>query len=169
LFFHNIKNYERTIYFQRIQLVLVLDNNYELTNLFYFGNVTEKNKNEIVPLSHLALFTFSLMNCKNAILINNTPPNKLQKKRIKRGELPLVQYKTISVDGSLLTINDQRLKNQKSDPVMPFHIVRGNFAVYNDKPLFGKYFGNFWRSQHSRGSKDLGIIVKDYFIQEPKI
>lgn len=79
-------------------------------------------------------------------------------------ELPLVQYKTISVDGSLLTINDQHLKSPNGDPIMPLHIVRGNFAIYNEKPLFGKHFGTFWRSQYSRGSKELGIIAKDYTI-----
>lgn len=45
------------------------------------------------------------------------------------------------------------------------HICRGHFAHYgDDKPLFGKYTGTFWRPMHARGKVEQGVVVKDYKI-----
>ncbi len=168
LLLHSIKLFENNIYFQDFHQMVFLDKNYELECSVYIGGPTEDAKRAMISLSYLSLFSFSLMNCKNAIIINNNPPNRLQKKRIKRGELPLVQYKTISISGSVLTLSDKKAKNLKTEPIMPLHIVRGNFAVYDSNALFGKYHGTFWRPQHSRGDRDLGVIIKDYEIQGPQ-
>jgi hypothetical protein len=167
LIFHYLKLVDGIIYLLDLKTISLLDDNFNLSNSYSIGD--EASVPGAVPFCYLALFTFSLMNCKNAIIINNNPQNKLQKKRHRRGEFPLVQYKTISVNGSLLTINNQHLISQNDNQLMPFHIVRGNFAVYDDKPLFGKHYGTYWRPQHSRGDKKLGIIEKDYSVQEPKI
>lgn len=47
---------------------------------------------------------------------------------------------------------------------MPRHKVRGHFADYRARPLFGKHHGVFFVPDHWRGSEAYGIITKDYCI-----
>ncbi|MCA0455678.1 MAG: hypothetical protein LCI00_17005 [Chloroflexi bacterium] len=43
---------------------------------------------------------------------------------------------------------------------------RGNFATYtDDKPLFGKYTGTFWRPATAVGEVKNGVVIKDYEVQ----
>lgn len=42
------------------------------------------------------------------------------------------------------------------------HICRGHFATYEDKPLFGKYTGTFWKPDHVRGDAEAGVTDKVY-------
>jgi hypothetical protein len=122
----------------------------------------ESRKINLRSKAHCALFAFSLMNCKNITLkVENAPPQE-QRDRIKKTGFPLVTYRTIQVDQTLT-------KKISYDPVneanRAFHLCRGHFAHYSDdKPLFGKYVGDFWRPQHVRGKPDNGIIIKNYIV-----
>jgi hypothetical protein len=49
------------------------------------------------------------------------------------------------------------------------HICRGHFATYSeDRPLFGKYTGQFWKPSHVRGAAEFGLIQKDYNVHPHK-
>lgn len=46
------------------------------------------------------------------------------------------------------------------------HVVRGHFATYTEeRPLFGKYTGTFWREAHTRGDAAAGEVAKDYSVE----
>jgi hypothetical protein len=50
-----------------------------------------------------------------------------------------------------------------------FHFCRGHFKTYTEeKPLFGKYVGDFWWDAHARGSIKKGLVTKDYKINSPE-
>jgi hypothetical protein len=51
-------------------------------------------------------------------------------------------------------------------PKKALHIARGHFAHYTeDRPLFGKYTGTFWRPAHVRGSADFGTVKSTYKVK----
>ena len=95
MIFHAIQLEYHLQYMSPVKVFIFLDNNYSIIEdkKYFLG---EKGRNikdsrdvaaQFVPI---ALYTFSLRNCKNTILVNNIPLNNIQNKRIKRGELPLV-------------------------------------------------------------------------------
>jgi hypothetical protein len=50
-----------------------------------------------------------------------------------------------------------------------FHFCRSHFKTYTEeKPLFGKYVGDFWWDAHARGSIKKGLVTKDYKINSPE-
>lgn len=109
----------------------------------------------------------SFTHCKNVVLEENEPPDKVSKKHQRRHGAPLTKYYTLEIGPiqAATQVNGSR----DSRVERSFHIARGHFATYSpDKPLFGKYAGTFWKPQHVRGSKKSGEIVKDYAIKSPR-
>lgn len=51
---------------------------------------------------------------------------------------------------------------------LPLHKVRGHFADYTARPLFGRYRGVFWVPAHLRGNPTMGVVTKDYHIEPPE-
>jgi hypothetical protein len=115
-------------------------------------------------LFNICLFSFSLMNCKNIIVHKEDAPQAEQVRRIKEIGMPLVTYRVIKVSQILIKKDSQeRLLDNESCRAL--HICRGNFATYDEeKPLFGKYSGTFWRPQHFREDKNFGRIIKEYHV-----
>lgn len=101
-----------------------------------------------------------LLNCRNIITENIDPPNRINKKRKKRGKQPLFTYKTLIID------NGRHKKNgieNKTDITNRIHLCRGHFKEYTqENKLFGKYMGRYWWQPHVRGGNKDGIVVKDY-------
>ena len=110
-----------------------------------------------------------LLNCKNIETVTNLPPTKLNKKRRKKGRQEIFEYKTLR-----LVLPGE--KNGRKDPdgysagvdpsgTVPVHLCRGHFKQYTkEAPLFGKYTGLYWWQPHVRGSKERGVVVKDYSV-----
>lgn len=117
--------------------------------------------------------TFAFAHCRNVAKIEEAPAyTSRQEKRAaeRRGDGPLVKFYTLRIDPS--AIRTQR-SNRQPTPIhkrdLPLHIVRGHFAHYSeDKPLFGKYAGQFWIPAHVRGSEKAGIVGKDYAVKAPR-
>lgn len=111
------------------------------------------------------LFTLSLMHCKNVETVDNDPPAKLSAAHRKRHGYPLVQFKTLVVDvPGKKTASHTATK--RDEDVMPLHICRGHFKTFTpERPLFGRIVGTYWWPQHVRGSKEHGVIVKDYEVR----
>lgn len=101
-----------------------------------------------------------LLNCVNITTENNTPPEKLNSKRLKRGKVPLYEYKTLVLKpmGKKQTAAaDKGLWDSR------LHICRGHFKTYTaEKPLFGRIVGRFWWQAAVRGNADVGVIEKEY-------
>jgi hypothetical protein len=109
-----------------------------------------------------------LLNTKNLVLVDNNPPPKLQKKRNRKGKLPLHSYKTLEI--KLPGSAKKATNGSGQGNLNRIHLCRGHFKEYTEEnPLFGKYTGLYWWQPHARGSKEKGIINKDYnVITEPK-
>lgn len=100
-----------------------------------------------------------LLNTKNIGIIDNHPPIRLNKKRVKNGRQPLLIYKTITIKPTG--------RKQESIPKHLWqnkvHLCRGHFKTYTeDNPLFGNVTGRYWWQPHARGNASKGMIVKDY-------
>lgn len=101
-----------------------------------------------------------LLNCVNITTQNNPPPEKLNSKRLKRGKVPLYEYKTL--------VLKPMGKKQTADAAKGLwdnrlHVCRGHFKTYTaEKPLFGRIVGRFWWQAAVRGNAAAGVIEKEY-------
>lgn len=128
------------------------------------GRNGEFTTNDAAAFFHPMLFAFSLANCKNIVAEEQTAvvDDESYKGRIKAMKKRSYRYHVLKITGSL-TGQSSEGSGGSADKAM--HICRGNFARYtDDKPLFGKYTGLFWRPMHVRGSVKNGVVDKDYAI-----
>lgn len=108
------------------------------------------------------LFALSLLHCKNVATTDNAPNSWQQMKHARRGgKAPLVTYKTLDV-GPMRQLLRNEGQSETNGLKKALHICRGHFANYDEKPLFGKYTGQFWVPAHVRGSLSEGTVMKDY-------
>jgi len=93
-----------------------------------------------------------IMNCSNVVIKNNLPPEKVNKKRAKKGKPPLFEYKTLE----LTSINSKSNEHQGGTHASPrWHLRRGHIRHLQN--------GNeIWINDCSVGSVTKGIINKDY-------
>lgn len=122
------------------------------------GTVIKDDLDDLACLN-LALM---LLSCKNIETEQIKAPMKLNKKRQKKGKLPIFTYKTL--------VLKPMGKKQESIPKNLWenriHLCRGHFKTYTDeKPLFGKYTGRFWWQPSVRGRNKDGVIHKDYQLE----
>jgi len=111
-------------------------------------------------------FALMLLNTKNITTIDNPPPARLNKKRVKNGKQPLFTYKTLRLQ------LPAKKRRKGSGPAMAtnnttrLHLCRGHFKTYTeDKPLLGKFTGRYWWQPHARGDKSQGVVMKDYEVK----
>ncbi len=98
--------------------------------------------------------------CKNVELINK-PMTRQQRRMIDRKGG--IKYKTLAIEPFKTQVRNEAVQSGESEIKRALHICRGHFATYtDDKPLFGKYSGTFWKPMHVKGSKKAGVVVKDY-------
>ena len=107
------------------------------------------------------LVSISFAHCKNTTILENIPPVKLQKSRIKKGKNPLIKYHTLEIKPMVRIIKENSQHNS-SGVKNALHICRGHFKDYTGKGLFGKYRGLYWWHDLVRGNATSGISVKDY-------
>lgn len=111
----------------------------------------------------------SFLHCKNVTVEDAPDPRTRQGRRAdERAGLPTPRYKTLVIEPMkkvLQTEGGIATNGLKK----ALHICRGHFSHYSEeKPLFGKYSGQFWIPAHVRGSADAGTVVKDYDVKAPK-
>ena len=112
-----------------------------------------------------------ILNCQNIITKEVTPPEKLNRKRIRNGRLPLYSYKILEVvKGKPKTKNAGSVPwDYKSPETVRFHLCRGHFKTFTEeRPLFGKYSGTFWWNPQSRGDRSKGVVEKEYKVTTAK-
>lgn len=109
----------------------------------------------------LAVFLM-LLNCKNISAETIEPPQKVNKKRIKNGKLPLYSYKVLNIS----PLSSKRRREGDSSETLSHnrvHFCRGHFKQYfPNNPLFGKFTGLYWWQPHLRGQNKDGFVDKDY-------
>jgi hypothetical protein len=118
---------------------------------------------------YCALFSCSLLNCKNVAVRQSNPPARLSKAHAKRRGSPLVTFKTLEIEPMKAVLRADG-KSAEVGLARALHICRGHFATYEEgKGLFGKYTGRFWIPNHVRGNRENGVVVKDYSLKAPKV
>lgn len=128
------------------------------------GMAAERDEDAANMCWHAA-YMLALMHVRNVVTVDHIPDAAIQRARIRRKKPPLVTYKTLHfvTPGEAARVRaGERLPPQG---LLPIHLVRGHFSHFADEDgrrLFGKYHGTFWRPAHIRGSREAGIVIKDY-------
>lgn len=144
-------------------LKAVLDASGELEGWTYSKAASEYNAGFFNPY----LLATSFTHCKNVTRIEHVPPEKINKRRAKEGKPPLTKYYTLQIDPMREVLRKEG-GYESNGLKRAMHICRGHFAIYDEKPLFGKVKGTFWIPQHVKGSKTVGEIKKDYNVNPKK-
>lgn len=112
------------------------------------------------------LLTVSFLHCKNVAMVDAPPAGTRQQRRAaQRQGVRETQFKTLVIEPMKQVLRTEGGIEQHGLK-KALHICRGHFATYTeDKPLFGKYTGTFWRPAHVRGSADVGTVYKDYKVK----
>lgn len=111
--------------------------------------------------------TLSFLNCRNVTTEEHLPSRQQRRAAQRKGE-PVTTFRTLSIEPMRkVLVSEGGLEQNGLKKAL--HICRGHFANYSeDKPLFGKYSGQFWIPAHVRGSQEVGTIVKDYRVKAPR-
>lgn len=120
------------------------------------------------PMTCKVLYAINFANCKNVAKRDATDELGPSPKWVKRQKAPTIRYHVLEIDPSK-TRSASPVNPEADGPKKSLHICRGHFVTYTaEKPLFGKYVGTFWVPAHVRGSKEYGVVEKDYSIKGPK-
>lgn len=111
---------------------------------------------------HLPWLVLSFMHCKNVRRIECTEAAGPEDKWLRRKKLPRLVYHQLDI-GPMREVLTTEGQMESVGLKRALHICRGHFATYSDeRPLFGKYTGQFWKPSHVRGAAEFGIVQKDY-------
>lgn len=136
----------------------------------YFS-AEELEQAEWAALGYLkaAYMAIGFCHCKNVEIVDGSmAEGALRKKQEKKLGVPLTRYKELIIDPSMsekrYVGHDRPSDGEKTHKSL--HIVRGHFATYtDDKKLFGRHTGTFWKPAHMRGSEEIGTVYKDYRVK----
>jgi hypothetical protein len=131
-------------------------------------DVVQECGNNVAQLLFPVLLSLSFMNCKNVEVRPVEPPEKLSHKHHKKHGHELVRYHVLEVQQIGRILDDYRNSNQVSLR-RALHACRGHFKTFTpDAPLLGKHVGTYWWEPHLRGSKEHGVVLKDYRVSAPR-
>jgi hypothetical protein len=125
-------------------------------------------------LGPAALLTFlltlglgiSFSHCKNVRTVE-TPADRGGRWH-RRTKAPVLTFRTLEINPMREVLRTEGRSGEEGLR-RALHICRGHFATYgDDRPLFGKYAGTFWRPDHVRGRAEAGAVVKDYAVKAPQ-
>jgi hypothetical protein len=123
----------------------------------YSEIVTSLYGNVVFP----GMMAITFTHCKGTTITEMSAPKHLDKAHQRKTGQPLLKYHVIDVR----PFKDVLKKDGNIDKVgleQALTTVRGGFADYRKRGLFGKLHGVFWRPDHERGDPANGIIRKDY-------
>ncbi|RLA17455.1 MAG: hypothetical protein DRQ62_14945 [Gammaproteobacteria bacterium] len=140
------------------KIMLVLDTTigriFPLKNQQLFSEISkEKQLAELIGATVGFMIRFLVaFNCSNTYIENNSPSIKLQKSRIKKGKLPLFEYKTLHINMNNTRVKKQPGAGTHASPKV--HLRRGHIRKLEKEDI--------WVQPCVVGSKENGIIYKDY-------
>jgi len=122
-------------------------------------NVQKAIDDDVVDMNTLSNFLM-LINCKNIKGVTVPAPERLNRKRLAKGRVPIFTYKVLNV---VIPKSKSKSNPTSSGETVRLHFCRGHFKMYTkDKPLFGKHVGLYWWQPHVRGDAGKGFVEKDY-------
>lgn len=112
------------------------------------------------------LLAITFTHVKGARVREEEPLVGLSRRHEKKTGHPLVKYHTIDINPMReILLQEGRVETEGLKRAL--HLVRGHFADYRERGLFGRTRGIFWFSDHIKGTEEAGIVVKDYTVQTP--
>lgn len=131
--------------------------------------VLQKDGTQALTNMFPAALALSFLHCKNVRVGEKVDERKpADRARDLRAGIPEVKFKTLEIEpmrkvlASEGGIAENGLKKA-------LHICRGHFSHYSEeRPLFGKYSGQFWIPAHVRGTTESGQVIKDYKVNAPR-
>ena len=113
---------------------------------------------------------FNFYHCKNVKIVKTDFDKKLIKARAKRGQKDYFEhFHTVRIEPMRKVLKDSFNcdKIGVNKALQAYHIVPGHEKIYkkdeNGKGgLFGKFEGVWWWENFVKGSKEVGVIHKDY-------
>jgi hypothetical protein len=114
-----------------------------------------------------AFLSISFMHCRNVKVTEEKPPEKLSKKHKKKTGKSLLKYRVLHID-HMRQVLEHEGGASKTGLKAALHICRGHFKHYGKDGsglLFGKHAATIWVPMHTRGTKDEGVVVKDYDVK----
>lgn len=146
----------------------VYDGNFQSYFLDKLGQMSSENMRRVegadffYPPLCAPLMAISFMHCKNVARIDATETEGPSPKWIRRQKQPTLRYHVLQIDPMKEVLRKEG-GSETNGLKKALHICRGHFATFSEeKPLFGKLAGTFWRPSHVRGSAKEGVVVKDY-------
>lgn len=106
-----------------------------------------------------------ILSCKNVYTEKEYPNLEINKKLIRRGDMPRYSYHILKFK---LPNNPkhQNFSEFATNNHNRIHFCRGHFKEYtSDNPLFGKHTGLYWWEPHVRGQNTDGFVDKDYEVR----
>jgi hypothetical protein len=130
----------------------------------FYGLGTSELATQMYQMYFPGLLALGWMNCKNINLVTDRPNERIAKKRQRRGKFAGLSYERLVIDGAA---GQPTRSNREAEATgKRLHMVRGHFATYTDeRPLFGRVTGTFWRAWHVRGDASFGQIHHEYHLQ----
>ena len=126
--------------------------------------MNEENHDWLVALLEPLWYGLSVANCSNVRLVEGRPHRSDSRRWKRETGKDVMTYKTIHLGKD----STRRTEHNPSDPNhhVSLHLCRGHFRTYTkESPLGGRpngAVGTFWIPSHMRGTRDKGIVVKDY-------
>ncbi len=118
---------------------------------------------------YCAFRALDIIHCKNVVLVDEPPPEKLSKRHEKKHGIPLTTVKVLHIHSTQKEYETDGNGQQGSKRLLRSHIARGHFKTYTeDAPLFGKITGTYWWMPYLRGSKGKGKVDKRYYVHADK-
>jgi hypothetical protein len=121
-------------------------------------SVKEEVKRNFASTLHNLAAVLQALRCKNVYLRDNTPPEKLNKKRKQTGKVPFFSYKTLHLaTGSKTVVRRDASEPDRNSPRL--HFRRGHVRRLSSGELT-------WVSQCMVGDKNRGLVMKDYAVKD---
>jgi len=133
---------------------------------------------QIFSLVHPCFLAITFLHTKNTVVVEGSKRPKSISKSAKRrlgkkreGE-PFYTFHTLDIRPLREVLRKGGAENQQSGRLgkVGLHLVRGHFADYTERGLFGKdsLKGVYWIEPHIRGSMGKGVVDKSYRVHVPK-
>lgn len=116
---------------------------------------------------HVPLLAISFTHCKNVMVEDHVPSDKLIQRSLQRRGVPKVTYKTLIIQPMREVLQREGGMAHGNSAQKALHICRGHFADYRERGLFGKHHGVYWIDMHVRGQRKDAVVLKDYAVKQP--
>ncbi|MDX4957922.1 hypothetical protein [Delftia acidovorans] len=107
----------------------------------------------VVGLIALVVRGLAVLNCTNVHVVDNPPPESLNKKRLRSGKVPLFSYKTLHIKAAVRSVFGVGSSCERAGPRL--HMRRGHIRRLSSGV-------STWVQSCMVGNSKQGMVFKDY-------